>query len=379
MAARQRLLIAVLSMGGCGGTSGPGGVSTGSLVVQGCVITEGAGSCLASIGWNAAAAAAPRLVVAEATLATTPSGRVTVPVTTAVQTVALLDGERVLDQGSVRGTCVSASAWDGGACRAYAERVEERAPTPFVEDGRPVSLEVVVFRPFGPGPFPALTFHHGSTGTGTDPSLFTLTFTSETVARFFTERGYLVAFPQRRGRGRSDGLYDEGFAPGRTAYSCVQATALAGLERALQDAEVSVAYVAGRPDVDASRLVGGGISRGGLLAVAHAGRRPDLFGGVVNFVGGWLGEGCGDAAAVNRAGFLAGAAFDPPTLWLYGENDSFYSLAYSRGHFDAFVAQGGQGLFFTYTRAPGLDGHFIINDPALWAADLDAYLETGRR
>jgi hypothetical protein len=91
-------------------------------------------------------------------------------------------------------------------------------------------------------------------------------------------------------------------------------------------------------------------------------------------VGGWLGEGCTDAVVVNRTAFARGASFDRPTLWLYGENDSFYSLPHSRGSFDAFVAAGGEGTFFTYTRAPTLNGHFIINDPALWAADLDAFV-----
>jgi dienelactone hydrolase len=126
--------------------------------------------------------------------------------------------------------------------------------------------------------------------------------------------------------------------------------------------------------VDASRLVSAGTSRGGVLAVAHAGLRPGLFEGVLNFVGGWLGEGCVDATAVNRSAFARGAASGDASLWLYGENDSFYSLAHSRGSFDAFVAAGGQGTFLTYARAPGLNGHFLVNDPALWTGDLDAYL-----
>lgn len=87
-----------------------------------------------------------------------------------------------------------------------------------------------------------------------------------------------------------------------------------------------------------------------------------------------MGEGCADAVAVNRTGFLFGVAFERPTRWLYGENDSFYGVAHSRANFDAFVAAGGQGSFSVYTRAPGLNGHLIVNDPGLWAADLDAYV-----
>jgi dienelactone hydrolase len=219
-----------------------------------------------------------------------------------------------------------------------------------------------------------VAFHHGSTGNGNDPSLFTLTYTSETVAQFFAERGYLVAFPQRRGRGKSDGLYDEGFTPDRSSYSCLQAPALAGFERALQDVEVAVQYLRAREGVVGARLLSAGVSRGGALAIAHAGMRPEAFFGALNFVGGWLGEGCADSGVVNRAVFARGAFFEPETLWLYGENDSFYSLPHSRRNFDAFIAAGGRGTFLSYTRAPTLNGHFIINDLALWSADLADYL-----
>jgi len=349
--------------------------AAGALDVRGCVIAEGASTCQGSIGWTTTGAAFPRVVFGGATLSMAPMGSVNVQVGTAFETVTLFDGNVSLDEDSLRGRCASASAWDGSRCRAFALRLEERAPTPFVEGGRPVSLEVVLFKPLGAGPFPAVMFHHGSTGNGSDPSLFTLTYTNEAIAQFFAERGWLVAFVQRRGRGKSDGLYDEGFTPDRSAYSCVQATALAGFEHALQDVDVAVAWVGGRRDVDASRLLSAGISRGGALSVAHAGQRPGLFEGAVNFVGGWLGEGCVDAAAVNRAAFVRGAAFDRPTLWLYGENDSFYSLAHSRGNFSAFLTAGGQGTFLTYTRAPTLNGHFIIDEPALWTADLDDYVD----
>ncbi len=42
----------------------------------------------------------------------------------------------------------------------------------------------------------------------------------------------MVAFPQRRGRGQSDGLYDEGFKPDRSSYSCQEDLTLGGAERA---------------------------------------------------------------------------------------------------------------------------------------------------
>jgi dienelactone hydrolase len=244
-----------------------------------------------------------------------------------------------------------------------------------LEDGEPVSLEVVLFKPEAQGRFPTVVFNHGSTGNGSDPSLFGLTFTSKAVARHFVERGWMVAFPQRRGRGRSDGLYDEGFRPDRGGYSCAQDVALAGAERALDDLDAVTDWLRGRADVDTTRMLVAGTSRGGILSIAHAARRPDVFRGAVNFVGGWLGEGCGDYRSVNRMLFEAGAAFAGATLWLYGLNDSFYGLEHSRSNFAAFTARGGIGEFHEFRRAPGLNGHFLVNDPALWAFTMDEYVD----
>jgi dienelactone hydrolase len=271
--------------------------------------------------------------------------------------------------------CEPGSAWDGSACAAFAARVELRVPTPWSENGTPVTLEMIGYAPLGaPGPHPTIVFHHGSTGNGDNPALFRETYESESVARFFTQRGWMVLFPQRRGRGRSGGLYDEGFTADRSRYSCQAAQALAGLERALEDADVVAGFVLGMSAVDARRLFVGGISRGGILAAAHAERRAAYL-GVVNFVGGWLGEGCADAVTVNRATFARAGRQPTPVLWLYGENDPFYAVSHSRANFHAFVAEGGVGAFRVYRRASATaNGHFIVNEPGLWSADLDAFL-----
>ena len=262
------------------------------------------------------------------------------------------------------------------AALPYTRKVE-RLSTPWTDaDGRPQTLEAVVYRPTNAsGPLPTVIFNHGSTGQGNRPEWFTATWTSPEVAGYFTAKGWQVVFPQRRGRGKSGGVYDEGFGPNRSAgYSCQPAYSLPGLDRAVADLDVVMAYVQQRPDVDQARLLIGGVSRGGILSVAYAGTRPGMFVGVVNFVGGWLGDGCKESAAVNRAGFVRGAAMPRPTLWLYGERDSYYALEHSRASFDAFRAAGGQGRMVSYALPPVQDGHGIHNFPALWRADLDSYL-----
>lgn len=276
--------------------------------------------------------------------------------------------------GPAPDSCGAAQILENGACRTFANRLDERIATPFTANGQPVSLEVVLFRPLQPGPYPTLVFHHGSTGNGSDPSLFGQTWVHKALAAWFVDRGWLVAFPQRRGRGSSDGLYDEGFRPDRSGYSCEAAAALAGAAHALDDTDAITDWLLQRPDVDPARLLAGGQSRGGVLAIAHQARRPGIFRGVINFVGGWLGEGCGDFASVNRSLFVDGAAAMTPSLWLYARNDSFYSVAHGRSSFDAFIAAGGIGQFHELARAAGLEGHFLINDPPLWNAAMAAFI-----
>lgn len=276
-------------------------------------------------------------------------------------------------------TCDAGSAFDGTQCRVFALRSVERVPTPWLDAGRALTLEMVVYRPLGAQPFPTVIFHHGSTGNGDNPALFRQTFSNESLAKALVDQGWMVLFPQRRGRGASDGLYDEGFESDRSRYSCRQTLALAGLSRAMEDAEVIYEHVRGRADVDAVRLLVGGQSRGGMLAVAHAARRPAAYQGTLNFVGGWLGEGCVDAVAVNRSTFAAATA-GPPALWMYGENDPFYSAAHSRANFDAFRSAGGVGSFRLYQRNnPSLSGHLIINEPALWLSDVRAFVVEATR
>ncbi|MET3495663.1 alpha/beta hydrolase family protein [Variovorax boronicumulans] len=260
---------------------------------------------------------------------------------------------------------------------AYVRRVEW-LDTPFTESGKPVRLEMVVHRPEGDGPFPTLVMNHGSTGMGNRPEWFPLTWVSPEVSAFFVARGWQVVYPQRRGRGKSDGLYDEGFEADRSRYSCQASLSLPGAERALADIGVAMAAIRQRADVDAKRIVIGGVSRGGILATAYAGLHPQEVVGAINFVGGWLGALCPDAVKVNGELFARGAAFPGPTLWLYGEKDPYYPIAHSRGNFKAFQAAGGKGTFTVLTPPQGQDGHSTYTVQRLWGASVDTYLDSIR-
>jgi dienelactone hydrolase len=247
--------------------------------------------------------------------------------------------------------------------------------TDLIEDDKPVRLEVVIFRPSGAGPFPLAVINHGSTGRGGNPRRFTETWFAPDLADFLNDRGWIVAFPQRRGRGKSDGLYDEGLDVNRSRYSGDTDITLRGADRALSDIDAAIAALRRRQDVAPTPVLLGGNSRGGVLSIAYAGQHPQQVAGVINFVGGWLGEGSPAASIVNHQLFERGASYGRPTIWLYGKYDRLYSIAHSRDNFAAFEKAGGQGKFFEFDMPPG-QGHSLIGRPSLWSGSLDGYLSS---
>jgi hypothetical protein len=90
-------------------------------------------------------------------------------------------------------------------------------------------------------------------------------------------------------------------------------------------------------------------------AIAYARMHPRKVAGVINFAGDWTGEGCPNAGEINGTSFKRGGTFPDPTLWLYGNDDPFYSLDHSGANFAAFQAAGGKGSFFDF-EVPGGNG-----------------------
>jgi len=247
--------------------------------------------------------------------------------------------------------------------------------TDLVEDGRNVRLATVLFRPDGPGPFPLAMIHHGSTGSGKNPRAFDQVWSADWLADILNEKGWLVAFPQRRGRGGSDGLYDEGFAEDRSkGYSPEAAVSLPGADRALIDADAALTALKRRADVNDGKTLLGGMSRGGVVAILQAGHKPQAFSGVLNFVGGWVSENWGDPE-INPTLFRRIGAFDGPVLSIYGEDDPFYSVAYSKIYL-AEMEELGTDHRLHVVKVPGHgNGHWALFVPNLWEETVSDFLK----
>lgn len=233
-----------------------------------------------------------------------------------------------------------------------------------------VLLEVVAIKPQHKGPYPTIVFNHGSTGGGRNQSVYKRTISPAIMGNYFAERGWMTLFPQRRGRGKSGGVYAEGLAADGSGYSCNVDIAMAGFERAIEDVDAVVHHLRERLDVDQNRLAIGGVSRGGILSIAYAGMRPNTFRGAINFNGGWLGRACASYETVNPIIFERGASAGIATLWLHGRYDQYYRIGHCRENFDRFLSAGGQGKFVT---APA--GHALLFKPSLWKEHLDHYMD----
>lgn len=254
----------------------------------------------------------------------------------------------------------------------------ERIPTPHMDGDKPVTLEAVVYTPVSSasaGKQPVLIYNHGSTGDGKDLAYRAVTVVNPLIARHFTDRGWIVVFPQRRGRGKSDGVYGEGLKPGGVGYSTEVDVSLKGFDHAIADLDAVVAWVKKLSHVDTARMIVGGMSRGGALATGYAGDNPDTFKGVINFVGGWMGGAIETSAEINTTIFERGATTKAPSLWLYAKNDPFYELSHSKANFSAFESAGGNGEFIVLPVTADTNGHFIDSIPSLWREHLDRYLD----
>jgi dienelactone hydrolase len=227
--------------------------------------------------------------------------------------------------------------------------------------GKTFELQTTLYPQATAGKHPVIIWNHGSTGPGIIPA--NLVLRGENAATFFHSIGYLVVVPMRKGRGLSDGPYLE---EDNSLASSVQ------LDSAIEDVQAAINYARSRDDVDPKKIIVAGVSRGGLLSVACAGRHPDDVAGVINFSGGWFGEMV--PTDFNFEAFAqAGHDAKVPMLWLYADHDSFYSLKFDEKEFSKFRDAGGRGEMVEVRDLPG-EGHMLCEWVDRWEDKVTNYL-----
>ena len=133
-----------------------------------------------------------------------------------------------------------------------------------------LTLVGFLFRPAGPGPFPAVVWNHGSEpNPGGGPQF-------DSVAAIFVPAGYVVFAPERRGHGKSEGTYIQNEIT-RTRLSDGEGAAEHLMVKLMEteqlgDQLAGLTYLKRLAFVDTTRVVVAGCSYGGIETLLAAER-----------------------------------------------------------------------------------------------------------
>jgi dienelactone hydrolase len=247
-------------------------------------------------------------------------------------------------------------------------RLAIRAP-----DGRATTLEALVIRPDGPGPFPLVLITHGMPRSAADIPLQRPEIYSS-PAIVFAQRGYAAVIVMRHGYGRSDGPFAEHLGP------CDARTYLQAGNAAAADVLAALAVLRKEPWVDPARVVLVGHSMGGFAVLAASAANPPGVLGIISFAGA-VGSPRPDYVCQTDRLIEADRAFGQsarvPGLWIFAQNDHLFGPDLAKSMFDAYVANGAPASLF---EAPsfGRDGHSLIWSPdgTAWWPRVAALLES---
>ena len=237
-------------------------------------------------------------------------------------------------------------------------------------------LEAVMVRPNEPGPHPLALVNHGAPRDNSERRKMT-PWDMLPQAREFARRGWTTVIVMRRGYGDSGGGFEE------DARSC-------GLfpdfqrsgEESAKDLRAAIEYLSKLPEVDPTRIISIGRSAGGFATVALSAKPPAGLVAGISFAGGRgspaKDQGCNPADLINA--FRAfGKTARIPMLWVYAQNDHFFSPQIAAEFYRAFTGAGGTARFVSADPF-GTDGHALFSETGIpiWTAMVDAFLQSQR-
>ena len=227
-----------------------------------------------------------------------------------------------------------------------------------------LELETTVYKPPGPGPFPLVIINHGK---ASGPPGLQPRYTPGWAARYFIERGYVVFVPMRTGFSKSTGGYVGG--------GCnIESNGLVQAE----DVAATVAYAHTMNYVDSMQTLIVGQSHGGWTTLAYGAAQPDVsVKGLVNFAGGLRQEDCiGWRLNLAKAAANYAEKTQIPSLWFYGDNDSFFSKQVYTEMFERYSKVNPRAQLVAYGMF-GQDSHGLFSSKdgrAIWEPHLEKFI-----
>jgi dienelactone hydrolase len=247
--------------------------------------------------------------------------------------------------------------------------VREELRIPLASAG-PRGLEAVLVRPDSHQRYPLVLINHGTPRAAADRTEMTpLAFLPQAVE--FARRGWAVAVVMRRGFGDSGGDYAEDHG------SCANPDYAASATEATADMRATIEHLARRNDIDGTHIVSVGHSVGGLATVALTADPPPGLVAGISFAGGKGSPRDGEVCAPDRlvAAYRSfGRRSRIAMLWIYAENDLFFSPQLAQRLYAGFLEGGGRAEFIKHPSF-GRDGHTLFtNGISLWSAYVDDFL-----
>lgn len=233
-------------------------------------------------------------------------------------------------------------------------------------------LEAVMVRPNDNTPHPLALMTHGTPRATTERSELTpLRLIPQ--AREFARRGWTAVIVMRRGFGDSGGVYAEDSNQCGTSPDLLRPT-----REAVKDLRGAASYLVTRPEVDGSRMIGVGISTGGMAMLGLAADPPPGLKAAISFAGGRGSDApdhvCNPDVLIKAVGDL-GMRSRVPMLWVYAANDHFFGPQLAEQLYEAYSESGGSVRFIA-TGPFGADGHELFSQEGavIWTPIVDEYL-----
>lgn len=232
---------------------------------------------------------------------------------------------------------------------------------------------VTAYKPDGAGPFPAIIHHHG---TDSKRRHARRRFRQFHFAQHWVRRGFAVFAVTRVGFGDAG---PEPF-PERIGGTCDNPNFDTVYEALAEQSAAALSFVKGQSYVQSGKILLSGQSMGGSAVLAHLSRgAPGVVGGI-NFASGLsdtpIGRrkiecGWDRMPSIYRS---FGRGSNAPSLWIYGEGDSYSPLKIAQARFKQYRLTGGRAKMHVVPKQAGLNGHFVIIRPHLWMNETDAFV-----
>jgi pimeloyl-ACP methyl ester carboxylesterase len=177
----------------------------------------------------------------------------------------------------------------------------------------------------------------------------------------------------RRGYGTSGGKFAEAIG------ECSRPDYFHSSLEADRDIRAAIMYLSKLREVDSARILLVGVSSGGFATVALTADPPPGIVAAINFAGGngsrAEDEVCRPENLVDAFGTY-GKTSRIPMLWVYSENDHYFSSALANRFYEAFTKTGGHAEL---RRAPSFqdDGHLLFSFEGIpiWTRYVDEFLK----